>query len=724
MTAGATARAGKIRRPRGKTALGAVLIALLGMGLWGRPEWQNASYDLAWRFSDRAAQRVAGSETTLITLENEDWTNFGVPRGTPVRGRLAGLINRLADDGVRLVVLDMTLDQTNVAAADNADLARALDRLPLLVVGADVRVTAGAGVVDTQWVDPDPRLRIPEACWGDIRYFPPGANPIARRHWPFATHPGVDRPTLAQQAARGLHPGDLGVYPPEAWLRYYGERGPCNRFSFHAALDQPAHSFSNQVVFIGNGLNSTTWGDREDDKFLNPYADFAAAGWGVVPGVQLHVTEFLNLAHGEWLRRPPAWGEWSLLLGLGWGLPLGLRRFRWWSAGLVTGVAVGVVALVGIGLPYYTNFWFGWLVVAGGQLPAAWAWSRIERHWEKRQRKLGFTATQPGNAPLPRGALPGEPGGTAALVRQWGDLLPLPAAAAGPSVPEIPNYHVYELLGRGGFGEVWLARNAIGQWQAIKWLQPRTDGSHYGRLEFDGLRRYKPVSERHAGLLRVELVSDPTPAGSFYYVMELADPVAPGWEGKPGAYRPLDLAAYCARQPDCRLPLGECATIGLGLAEALQFLHRNRLIHRDIKPPNVIFVNGRPKLADIGLVSEARTASQPSLRVGTPGYLPPSDEPTGTVAADIYAFGMLLYVTRTGRSPTLWPEIAATLPGVAEGPAAGRFDAVILRACQVDPARRHASAAELRQDLLAVQKLLPESARPPHPGTQTGTQTG
>ena len=104
------------------------------------------------------------------------------------------------------------------------------------------------------------------------------------------------------------------------------------------------------------------------------------------------------------------------------------------------------------------------------------------------------------------------------------------------------------------------------------------------------------------------------------------------------------------------------------MSEALDFIHRRGMTHRDIKPQNIIFVNGQPKLADLGLITEIRPADQIKTLVGTPGYMPPSPERPGTVAADIYALGMVLYVLCTGRAPTLFPELATTLVNTEEPP--------------------------------------------------------
>src|SRR2546423_5788019 len=153
-------------------------------------------------------------------------------------------------------------------------------------------------------------------------------------------------------------------------------------------------------------------------------------------------------------------------------------------------------------------------------------------------------------------------------------------------------------------------------------------------------------------------------------------------------YKPRCLASLRAEAEGRRLPARDCVQIGLTLAEALDFLHRQGFTHRDIKPQNIIFVNGAPKLADVGLVGEFGPSDAEATRVGTPGYMPPSPEPPGTPQADIYALGMMLYVISTGRDPALFPDLSTTLLERTGHADFLRLNAIITRSCQPDRAQR------------------------------------
>jgi serine/threonine protein kinase len=148
--------------------------------------------------------------------------------------------------------------------------------------------------------------------------------------------------------------------------------------------------------------------------------------------------------------------------------------------------------------------------------------------------------------------------------------------------------------------------------------------------------------------------------------------------------------------------VNDCIQIVAELADALHFLHQQGLTHRDIKPPNIIFVNGHPKLADVGLMTDIRPPDEVRTRVGTLGYMPPSPENAGTIQADIYALGMVLYVISTGTDPALFPELSTTLVQNNTSAEFMHLNRVILRACDPDLQQRYASASALQADLLAL----------------------
>jgi hypothetical protein len=433
--------------------------------------------------------------------------------------------------------------------------------------------------------------------------------------------------------------------------------------SYHFALNQATNHFHDKIVFIGN-KPETSEPNGEEDEFSTPYTRWTNESSG---GVQIQVTVFLNLLNHEWLRRPSGAAEVLTLIAAG----LLSGGLCWLRPRIAFGAAVGgvlIVMLLSVSLSYVTNLWFPWLIIVGGQVPCGFAWA---------------VAASRIRAPAPAVEVPTK------------------------VLPDAPDYDLINPpFGEGAYGRVWLARNAIGQWQALKavYLDKFGNNTEPFDRELRGIERYKPVSDKHPGLLRVDFISRRKPQGYFYYVMELGDAQTPGWEKAPETYKPRDLASVRAQANRSRLPVRECVRIGLALAEALDFLHRQDLTHRDIKPSNIVFVNGRPKLADVGLVTDARPADH--TWVGTPGYMPPPPEPPGTPLADIYGLGMVLYVISTGREPVLFPELSTTL---VEGNSSAdfiRLNAVIIKACQPDCTQRYASAAELLDGLRKVDQHL------------------
>jgi Protein kinase domain/Concanavalin A-like lectin/glucanases superfamily len=271
----------------------------------------------------------------------------------------------------------------------------------------------------------------------------------------------------------------------------------------------------------------------------------------------------------------------------------------------------------------------------------------------------------------------------------------------------IPDHQLVCLISRGSYGEVWLARNSLGTHRAVKLVfSARFSDQRPFARELSGVQKFEPVSRLHENLVDVLQVGRNEAQGYFYCVMELADDASGAPAIDPSSYRPRTLASELADSK--RLPISRCLEIGIGIASALAFLHARGLIHRDVKPSNIIFINGIPKLADIGLVTEL---SEARSYVGTEGFIPP--EGPGTVQSDLYSLGKVLYELSTGKDRHDFPALPSFLGNPALDQQALELNKIILRACRADPSRRYRSASRMRTDLLAMQagKSIPGEIR-------------
>jgi hypothetical protein len=258
----------------------------------------------------------------------------------------------------------------------------------------------------------------------------------------------------------------------------------------------------------------------------------------------------------------------------------------------------------------------------------------------------------------------------------------------------VPDHKLIRLIGKGSYGEVWLAKTTVGAWRAVKIVFEHTFRHRKPfEREFNGVQKFEPLSRLHEGLVDILQIGRNEERGYFYCVMELADDVRTGRKIDPDNYTPHTL---CAAR-DQRLPLDECRRIGATIASALDLLHSRGLIHRDVKPSNIIFVDGVPKLADIGLVAEM---SEARSYVGTEGFIPP--EGPGTVRADIYSLGKVLYEISTGKDRHDYPELPPPLDDPEQETEFMELNKIILKACRSDPARRYESAGALVGDLTGL----------------------
>jgi len=267
--------------------------------------------------------------------------------------------------------------------------------------------------------------------------------------------------------------------------------------------------------------------------------------------------------------------------------------------------------------------------------------------------------------------------------------------------PSIPDHEVLRRIGGGAYGEVWLARGVTGALRAVKvvWREDFEDERGFER-EFEGILKFEPISRDHPALVNILHVGrSPDGTSFYYYVMEIGDDVSSGRDINPIEYEPRTLRADHHQGAGVQWDTNECIDVGLRLAEALEHLHGQGLAHRDVKPSNIIFVNGRAKLADIGLVA---LRGQRTF-VGTEGFVPP--EGPGSAQADVYSLGKVLYEIATGMDRMNFPELPEEMPTGSDRKRWLELNRIICEVCEPRISKRKIStAAGLAESLKRIQR--------------------
>ena len=210
----------------------------------------------------------------------------------------------------------------------------------------------------------------------------------------------------------------------------------------------------------------------------------------------------------------------------------------------------------------------------------------------------------------------------------------------------ICNCTLLQKCGEGAYGEVWLARDAIGANVALKIIK---NGGRYSERELAGLKNYKDCN--HPNLLKIRYVE--ITDAQIICIMDAAADLNHG----NGEYKPDTLANRLRKYG--RLDGKEISAMLDGLLSGLEELHKNGLVHRDIKPDNILWVNGRATLADVGLIAFEGAGSL----VGTPGFLSPRvlEGNPAEASDDFYALGKVIYCALTGLAVTEYPSIPADM---------------------------------------------------------------
>ena len=254
----------------------------------------------------------------------------------------------------------------------------------------------------------------------------------------------------------------------------------------------------------------------------------------------------------------------------------------------------------------------------------------------------------------------------------------------------LDGYRLVRFLGRGGFGEVWLCRSeSMGDYRAIKFI-PTTHPDRFEK-EYQALLHYR----KSAGLLRsphlVPIEHVNRNEAGLYYVMPLADgngaadPADPAWQ-------PASLATLIHDRANASAWFSsrEITALLLPVLEALQTLSDAGLVHRDVKPENILLFHGQPCLGDISLLGVDAAVI---TRRGTPGYATPSWYVGGH--PDMYGVAATLFTLLTGNLPDrmgraafLWPPQGESSLSTNEQAEWKRLHAVIRRATEDHVAER------------------------------------
>jgi eukaryotic-like serine/threonine-protein kinase len=293
-----------------------------------------------------------------------------------------------------------------------------------------------------------------------------------------------------------------------------------------------------------------------------------------------------------------------------------------------------------------------------------------------------------------------------------------PGATTGPSSLVGHRFGAYDIvaeLGHGGMADVFAAVRADGHYhQRVALKLVRAGYATAGIIERFRAERQILAGLDHPNIARL-LDGGMTADGLPYLVMDLVD----------GA--PID--AYC----DARsLPLAARLRLFLQVCAAVEYAHRHLVIHRDIKPGNVLVTpDGVPKLLDFGiakLLDPIGAVEETSLRPFTPAYASPEQvrgEAVST-ATDVYSLGVVLYRLLTGDSPYgrdrrttgeltdaivhVEPARPSAVAPVVTG-LRGDLDAIVLKALRKEPDKRYASVAEFAEDVRRHLDGLPVRAR-------------
>jgi WD40 repeat protein len=300
-----------------------------------------------------------------------------------------------------------------------------------------------------------------------------------------------------------------------------------------------------------------------------------------------------------------------------------------------------------------------------------------------------------------------------------GESLPEDTDGSAPSLPVIPGYEILRVLGRGGMGVVYQARQVgLNRLVALKVILA---GSHAGPAE---LARFRHEAEAVARLQYphiVQVFEVGEQAGAPYFSLEFVGggTLAQKLAGTP---QPPQLAAQLTET----------------LARAISCAHQHGIVHRDLTPANVLLTaEGTAKITDFGLAKRLEGGAGQTRTgevMGTPSYMAPEQAAGKSKrigpAVDIYGLGAILYELLTGRPPfrgeTVWDTVVQVLstepvpPRRLQPKVPRDLETICLKCLEKEPTKRYVSAEALAAELRRFLNHEPIQARPVGPFARLG----
>ena len=240
------------------------------------------------------------------------------------------------------------------------------------------------------------------------------------------------------------------------------------------------------------------------------------------------------------------------------------------------------------------------------------------------------------------------------------------------------DYSLARVIGRGSFGTVWLAQNIHDfEYCAVKILHPGKE------MDLGGIRAFRRCAGQSPHLIPIRHVGQQQ--GSIYYVMDLADNAnAQTPVSSPEQYQPLTLAEFLNREK--KIDWVALQPVLDNLLSGLTDLHQAGLVHRDVKPSNIVSLGNKWVLGDPGLICSIGSNTH---EAGSTAYCPP--EGNKSPSADLYALCKTIWVCVSGKKAT---EPMGDWDNTTCQPLA--LAAVLSQGTHQDPTKRFSSCEEMR----------------------------